>query len=174
MQPTSVKQEKQDDYDQSDTRVHRLRSRSYSGEEPPVKRKPSTAHHNDGQSSSQDSTSRCKLQVSSLRKYHDDICKFLYMSTTKLTSLTSCLYSEKVIEDECRETIVRTKTQDDAGQLVYRIRTYIKGGEGDIKRYEVVMKCLEKQESLRDIVKKMKKYMDTRQVGFTLQSVVDS
>ena len=90
------------------------------------------------------------------------------MSTTKLTSLTSCLYSEKVIEDECRETIVRTKTQDDAGQLVYRIRTYIKGGEGDIKRYEVVMKCLEKQESLRDIVKKMKKYMDTRQVGFTL------
>ncbi len=56
-------------------RLHRLRSRSYSGEEPPPKRKPPTAkpvvskpHHTEGRSpSSQDGNSRCKSLVSSLR-----------------------------------------------------------------------------------------------------------
>ncbi len=165
MEPNSVKQEKQDDYDQFDIGVHRLRSRSYSGEEPPVKRKPSTAHHNDGQSSSQDSTSHCKLLVSSLRKYHDDICANLCMSNTTLSSLVTCLYSVDVIDKAFKLTIQRNKTHDKASNLLDHISDYIKGGDDDIKRYEVVMKCLEKQKSLRDIVRKMKKYME---VGFTL------
>ncbi len=67
--------------------------------------------------------------------------------------MKASLYAKSVI-DETNELSIG-ETYNDACKLMRCIRTYLQGG--DIKRCEVIMECLDDQEALRDIVKKIKK-----------------
>ncbi len=133
---------------------YNLRSRSYSAS--PSKSNPSTADPFDGRSSSQDNSSRCKLLVSSLRYHHGVVCDFLFKNSIVLSSLKSSFYANRVIDNLTKQSI--GGTYDDAGKLMHIVSAYIEQGEGDINRYNVVMKCFNDQETLSDIVKKIKEY----------------
>ncbi len=66
------------------------------------------------------------------------------------------MYSKCVIDHQTEQSIGGTYA--DAGKLMHIVSDYIERGEGDINRYNVVMKCFNDQESLRDVVKKIKEY----------------
>ena len=88
--------------------------------------------------------------------HHSDICDVLINNNTTLSRLKASLYSKCVIDHQTEQSIGGTYA--DAGKLMHIVSAYIERGEGDINRYNVVMKCFNDQEALRDVVKKIKEY----------------
>ena len=161
VEPNAVKQGKCID-DQPHSKSHYLRSRSCSEEELPPMKKPLKAaciKLPDDPSSLQDSES-VEVFVSGLRYYHSDICSKLYMlADTTLSCLGESLFGAEVIDETFKTSVLRNKTHAEISNLVCHVSDYLnEGGDDKLKRYEVVMKCLEAQEALNDIVKKIKEY----------------
>ena len=159
VEPNAVKQEKCIN-DQPCSTSHYLRSRSCSEEELPPKKKPCVPKAACDTLSLQDSES-IKVFVSGLRHYHSDICSKLYkLADTTLSCLAESLYGAKVIDETFKTSILRNKTHAEISDLMGRVSDHVKEGEGDdkLKRYKDVVKCLEDEESLSGILKKIKKY----------------
>lgn len=105
-----------------------------------------------------DSQRFCKLLHDSLRFHHKDICTCLNKSDPTLINFTMSLYSGQVIDEHSRISVIRKKGLEGADELMTYVRSHLESGEGDMGRYRTIMRCMEDEAILRDVLEEIRKF----------------
>ena len=87
-----------------------------------------------------------------MRLHYADLCKLLNNSEPTLNSLTNELFAKGIIDTDVMIDI-KKKSVNGADILLVHVLMKI---EGNAQHLDVVQKALEKEQSLHDIVEKMK------------------
>lgn len=70
------------------------------------------------------------------------------------------LYSAGVIDEHSRISVIRKKGLEGADELLTYVRSHLENGDGDMARYNAIMKCMEDEEWLSDVLRKVRKFKD--------------
>ena len=103
-------------------------------------------------------TTLTNISLSTLRSNYGDLCSVLNVSQPTLFSLATELFSKGIIDTNVMMEVFRERGVVGANMLLIHVLMKI---EGNAEYLDVVQKTLEKEESLRDIMEKMKRHGQT-------------
>ena len=95
-----------------------------------------------------------KESNSVLRNYNDKLCSILNTSESTLLSLSSELYTRRIIDQHTKINVRRVKGFEGADILMDHVETKV---DQNHECLDVVLQIMEKQESLCNLVRRMRK-----------------
>ena len=100
-------------------------------------------------------TTLTNISLSAFRSNYGDLCSVLNVSQPTLFSLATELFSKGIIDTNVMLEVFRERGVVGANILLIHVLMKLEGNE---EHLDVVQKTLEKEESLHDIIEKMKRH----------------